>query len=76
MIPISLSWDSEKRLVALKGNGLFSSGLKNGKVFINILGIPLPAMVEAFFGKIPDMLEKAVNIVKGKKKGEGSGAKE
>ena len=30
----------------------------------------MPAMVEAFFGKIPDMLEKAVNIVKGKKKPE------
>jgi len=29
------------------------------------------AMVEAFFGKIPDMVEKAVNIVKGKKKPEG-----
>jgi hypothetical protein len=27
-------------------------------------------MVEAFFGKIPDMVEKAVNIVKGKKKAE------
>jgi hypothetical protein len=32
----------------------------------------MPAMVEAFFGKIPDMLEKAINIVKGKKKGESS----
>ena len=28
------------------------------------------AMIEAFFGKIPDMVEKAVNIVKGRKKGE------
>lgn len=28
------------------------------------------AMIEAFFGKIPDMVEKAVNIVKGKKKTE------
>ena len=36
----------------------------------------MPAMVEAFFGKIPDILEKAVNIVKGKKKGEVSEAKE
>jgi len=26
--------------------------------------------VEAFFGKIPEMIEKAVNIVKGKKKTE------
>lgn len=30
----------------------------------------MPAMVEAFFGKIPEMIEKAVNIVKGKKKTE------
>ncbi len=29
-----------------------------------------PAMIESFFGKIPDMVEKAVNIVKGKKKTE------
>lgn len=31
------------------------------------------AMIEAFFGKIPDMVEKAVNIVKGKKKTESTG---
>jgi uncharacterized spore protein YtfJ len=29
-----------------------------------------PAMIESFFGKFPDMVEKAVNIVKGKKKGD------
>jgi len=28
-------------------------------------------MIEAFFGKIPDRVEKAVNIVKGRKKTEG-----
>ncbi|OGP96300.1 MAG: hypothetical protein A2157_18650 [Deltaproteobacteria bacterium RBG_16_47_11] len=28
------------------------------------------AMIEAFFGKIPDMMEKAVNIVRGTKKTE------
>jgi hypothetical protein len=27
-----------------------------------------PTMIESFFGRIPDMVEKAVNIVKGKKK--------
>jgi len=32
----------------------------------------MPAMIESFFGKIPDLMEKAINIVKGKKKGEGS----
>ncbi len=30
----------------------------------------MPAMVEAFFGKIPDMLEKTVDIIRGKKKTE------
>jgi len=35
---------------------------------ISILNLRrLPAMVDAFFGKIPDMVEKAVNIVRGKK---------
>jgi uncharacterized spore protein YtfJ len=29
-----------------------------------------PAMLETFFGRIPDMVEKAVNIVKGKKRTE------
>jgi len=27
-----------------------------------------PAVVESFFGRIPDTVEKAINIVKGKKK--------
>jgi uncharacterized spore protein YtfJ len=45
--------------------------VKDGEV--SILNLRrMPAMVEAFFGKIPDMLEKAINIVKGKKKGEAS----
>jgi len=30
----------------------------------------MSAMVEAFFGKIPDMLEKTVDIIRGKKKTE------
>jgi hypothetical protein len=30
----------------------------------------MPAIIESFFGKVPDMVEKAINIVKGKKKGE------
>ena len=45
--------------------------VKEGEV--SILNLRrVPATVEAIFGKIPDMVEKAVNIVKGKKKGEGS----
>ncbi len=43
--------------------------VKDGEV--SILNLRrVPAMIESFFGKIPDMVEKAVNIVKGKKKTE------
>jgi len=43
--------------------------VKDGEV--SILNLRrMPAMVESVFGKIPDMVEKAINIVKGKKKGE------
>jgi len=43
--------------------------VKEGEV--SILNLRrLPAMIESFFGKVPDMVEKAVNIVKGKKKAE------
>lgn len=49
--------------------------VKEGEV--SILNLRrMPAMVEALFGKIPDMMEKAVNIVRGKKKGESSEARE
>jgi uncharacterized spore protein YtfJ len=43
--------------------------LKEGEV--SILNLRrIPAMIESFFGKVPEMVEKAVNILKGKKKGE------
>jgi len=43
--------------------------IKDGEV--SILNLRrMPAMVEAFFGKIPDMLEKTVDIIRGKKKTE------
>ena len=45
--------------------------VKEGEVSIINLR-RMPAMIESFFGKIPDLMEKAVNIIKGKKKGEGS----
>ena len=45
--------------------------VKDGEV--SILNLRrLPAMIESFFSKVPDMVEKAVNIVKGKKKAEGA----
>ena len=87
MIPFLLSWDTQKRLVLLKWNGFLSLVWEKGKVLTKILGFPLPFhlrqkkihfpirwvyLKEAFFGKIPDLMEKAVNIVKGKKKGEGT----
>ena len=43
--------------------------IKGGEV--SILNLRrMPAMVEAVFGKIPEMVEKAINIVRGQKKGE------
>jgi uncharacterized spore protein YtfJ len=48
--------------------------IKDGEV--SILNLRrMPAMVEAFFGKIPDMLEKTADIIRGKKRGEGSESK-
>jgi len=45
--------------------------IKDGEV--SILNLRrMPAMLETFFGRIPDVVEKAVNIVRGKKKGERS----
>ncbi|MEW6377180.1 MAG: spore germination protein GerW family protein [Thermodesulfobacteriota bacterium] len=43
--------------------------IKDGEVSILHLR-RMPAMMEAFIGKVPDMMEKAINIIKGKKKGE------
>ncbi len=43
--------------------------IKDGEVSILHLR-RMPAMMEAFIGKVPDIMEKAVNIIKGKKKGE------
>ncbi len=41
--------------------------VKEGEV--SILNLRrMPAMIETLFGKFPDMVEKAVNIVRGKKK--------
>lgn len=35
-----------------------------------------PAIIESFFGKIPEAVEKAINIIRGKKKGDVSNIKE
>jgi uncharacterized spore protein YtfJ len=44
--------------------------VKDGEV--SILNLRrMPAMIEAFFGKIPDMMEKAVHIIRGKEKAKG-----
>jgi hypothetical protein len=42
MIPISLNWDTQKKLVLLRWDGFFSSGWKNGKRMMKILGISIP----------------------------------
>jgi hypothetical protein len=57
MIPISLCWDTRKRSVLLKWNGLISSGWQDGKIRMKILGspIPLPRKKKGIqpFGKLP-----------------------
>jgi uncharacterized spore protein YtfJ len=45
--------------------------VKEGEVSILHLR-RMPAMVEALFGKIPDMMEKAINIVRGQQKDEST----
>ena len=42
MIPVSFSWDTEKRSITLKWNGFFSFGWKMGKISKKILGFPIP----------------------------------
>ena len=42
MIPFSLSWDTRKRSIRLRWNGLFSLGWEKGEVSTRILSIPIP----------------------------------
>ncbi|HMK76244.1 MAG TPA: hypothetical protein VK568_08720 [Thermodesulfobacteriota bacterium] len=85
MIPISLNWDSREESLLLKWDGFFFIGMAEWKDFdedfqashsfpfeeVSILNLRRgPAMIGSFFGKIPGMMEKATNIVKGKKKTE------
>ncbi len=42
MIPISLNWDTRKRSLLLKWNGFISSGWRNGKMSMKVLGLPIP----------------------------------
>ena len=42
MIPISLFWDTRKRLILLKWDGFVFSGWKGGRVLMRILGLPIP----------------------------------
>jgi hypothetical protein len=51
MIPISFSWDSQKRCITLQWNGFFSFGLEKGKSFVKIFGIPLPIRPESLRSK-------------------------
>ncbi len=43
MIPfLSLSWDTQKRMVSIKWNGFLSLLLGKGKILMKILGFPMP----------------------------------
>jgi hypothetical protein len=46
MIPISLNWDTRKRCLLLKWNGLISSGWRYGKMSMRILGLPIPLLLK------------------------------
>ena len=46
MIPISLCWDTQKRLVLLKWDGFISSGWEDGKSSTKIFGLPIPLPLE------------------------------
>jgi hypothetical protein len=42
MIPISFCWDTRKRSLLLKWNGLFSLGWENGKISTKVLRVSIP----------------------------------
>lgn len=70
MIPISLIWDSRGRDLCQAHCPSRDQGI-DGEVSIFTLRRTL-AMVEALFGKFPDMVEKTVDIIRGRKKGKTS----
>jgi len=57
MIPISLCWDTQKRSVLLKWNGVISSGWENGKILMKIFGLSIPVPLKKkrilIFHKLP-----------------------
>jgi len=57
MIPISLCWDTQKRSVLLKWNGIISSGWENEKVLMKIFGLSIPVPLKKkrilIFHKLP-----------------------
>jgi hypothetical protein len=46
MIPISLNWDTQKKLVFLRWNGFVSSEWEGGKIVVKILGMSIPLKKE------------------------------
>lgn len=42
MIPFSLSWNTQKRMISLKWNGFLSLGWEKGKVLTKMLGFSIP----------------------------------
>jgi hypothetical protein len=56
MIPISLSWDTQKRSVLLRWNGFVSSGVESGKTSAKILGVPIPLPLKKKKIRLPSQL--------------------
>jgi hypothetical protein len=69
MIPVSFIWDTRKRSVYIKWNGFFSLGWEKGKILKKMFGLTIPIPLSGTSGKVPDMVEKTVDIIKGKKQG-------
>lgn len=53
MIPISFSWDTQKRLILLEWNGFFSLRLERGKRSIKVLGLPVPTRFRKRKARLP-----------------------
>lgn len=67
MTPISFSWDSRKRSIFLKWDGLFSLGWENGKTLTTILGFPIRIPIrqrKSYFPKRWVYIKRSFSLLK------------
>jgi hypothetical protein len=65
MIPISLNWDTQKKSVLFRWNGLVSSGWENGKMMMKILGMSIPLRLKKKKIQLPSRLPIRWSYLKG-----------